>query len=195
MAVTTEIIKALRDKTGLSVMQCKKALEETDGDMEKALVVLRKQASVAAAKKADRTLGAGSIQAYIHAGGAVGALAELRSETDFVSQNPEFVALTRDIAMHVAASNPEYLKREDIPEAVIVQAREVFQKEAADKPDAVREKVVQGKLDAHFSQVVLLEQSFIKDGDRTIRDLIEAATQKFGEKIELTRFARFSVRS
>lgn len=192
--ISTETIKALRDKTGLSVMQCKKALEETGGDIEKALVVLRKQASQAAAKKADRTLGAGSIQAYIHAGGAVGSLAELRSETDFVSQNPEFVALTRDIAMHVAASSPEYLRREDIPESALAQAREVFEKEASDKPDAIRQKVVQGKLDAHFNQVVLLEQPFIKDGERTIRDLIESATQKFGEKIELTRFARFSVR-
>lgn len=192
--ISTETIKALRDRTSLSVMQCKRALEETGGDIEKALVVLRKQASAAALKKADRTLGAGSIQAYIHGGGTVGALIELRSETDFVSQNPDFVALTRDLAMHAAASNPEYIRREDIPEATIAQAREVFEKEAADKPEAIREKVVQGKLDAHFNQVVLLEQPFIKDSERTIRDLIESAIQKFGEKIELTRFARFSVR-
>ena len=189
-----EAIKELRDKTGISVMQCKRALEESGGDMEKALVVLRKAAGAQAAKKADRTLGAGAIQSYIHQGGAVGVLVELRSETDFVSGNPEFVALARDIAMHVAASSPQYLKRGDVPEAALVPAREVFEKEAEGKPAEGKEKIVAGKLDAYFNQIVLLEQPFIKDGDRTIQDLIEAATQKFGEKVELTRFVRFSVR-
>jgi len=189
-----DAIKELRDKTGISVMQCKKALEESGGDMEKALVVLRKAAGAAAAKKADRSLGAGAIQSYIHGNGAVGVLVELRSETDFVSGNPEFVALTRDIAMHVAASHPQYLKREDVPEEVLAPAREVFEKEAEGKPAEVKEKIVAGKLDSYFNQIVLLEQPFIKDPERTIKDLIEAATQKFGEKVELTRFVRFGVR-
>lgn len=189
-----DAIKELRDKTGISVMQCKKALEETGGDMEKALVVLRKAAGAAAAKKADRALGAGTIQSYIHGNGAVGVLVELRSETDFVSGNADFVALARDIAMHVAASAPQYLKREDVPEAVIAPARSVFEKEAAGKPADVMQKIVAGKMDSYFNQIVLLEQPFIKEPERTIKDLIETATQKFGEKVELTRFVRYATR-
>lgn len=194
MEITMDAIKELRDKTGISVMQCKRALEDAQGDGEKALVILRKQAGVVAAKKAGRTLAAGSVQSYIHGGGIVGALVELRSETDFVSSNTEFVALARAIAMHVAASSPQYLKREDIPEAALSSAREVFEKEAEGKPVEVKEKIVAGKLDSYWNQLVLLEQPFIKEPERTIRDLIEAATQKFGEKIELTRFARYSIR-
>ena len=189
-----DAIKELRDKTGISVMQCKRALEESGGDMEKALVILRKAAGAAAAKKADRALGAGAIQSYIHGNGAVGVLVELRSETDFVSGNADFMTLARDIAMHVAASSPQYLKREDVPEAALTSAREVFEKEAEGKPAEVKEKIVAGKMDSYWSQIVLLEQPFIKEPERTIKDLIEAATQKFGEKIELTRFTRFAMR-
>jgi len=189
-----DAIKELRDKTGISVMQCKRALEEAGGEMEKALVILRKAAGAAALKKADRQLGAGTIQSYIHSGGAVAALVELRSETDFVSNNAEFTALARDIAMHVTAANPQYLRREDVSEASLQAAREVFAKEAEGKPEAMRENIVAGKMDAYFNESVLLEQPFIKDGTRTIRDLIESATQKFGEKVEITRFVRFSIK-
>lgn len=193
--ISTEAVKALRDKTGISVMQCKKALEEVGGDMEKALVILRKHASAAAEKKSDRELGAGTVQAYIHNNNEVGSMVELSCETDFVAKNEEFVALARDIAMHIAAANPKALVREDMSEESYSAAQAVFEKEAADKPEDIREKVVAGKLDAYFKESVLLEQAFIKDPERTIKDLIQEATQKFGEKVEITRFTRFSIRS
>ena len=192
--VSTEAVKELRDKTGVSVMQCKKALEEVNGNMEQALVILRKHAAAAAAKKADRELGAGTVQAYIHSNNEIGTLVELSCETDFVSKNEAFVALAREIAMHSTATNPQAIKREDIAEESLKAARSVFEKEAADKPKEIREKIVSGKIDSYLKDIVLLEQAFIKDPDKSIKDLIEEATQKFGEKVEITRFARFSVR-
>ena len=191
--ITTEQIKTLRDGTGISVMQCKKALEEAKGDMEKALVILRKKGADIATKKSDRTLGAGVIKAYIHSNGAVGAMIELSCETDFVAKNEEFTALAYDIAMHVVASNPSYLRAADITESAKTKAREVFAKEIVGKPAALAEKIMEGKLQAYFGEATLLDQPFIKNPDLTIQGLIEAAIQKFGEKIEVTRFARFSV--
>mgnify|MGYP001201628273 CR=1 FL=1 len=193
MEITTEHIKELRDATGVSVMQCKKALEESGGDMEKAKIVLQKQSKVAASKKGDRDLGAGIVASYIHAGGTVGSLVELACETDFVSKNEEFQKLAYDIAMHVAASTPQYLKRDEVTDEDEKKAREVFAKDIEGKPADIQEKIMEGKLDAHFGEKVLLEQPFIKDGDKTIKDLIETAVQKFGERVELTRFARFSI--
>jgi elongation factor Ts len=193
MAITTDQVKELRDMTGISVMQCKKALEEAGGDKEKALVILRKKSGELSAKKADRTFGAGSIQAYIHANGTVGSMVELNSETDFVSGNDEFKALARDIAMHVAATNPKFLKKEDITEADMKAAKEVFMNEVKDKPAAMQEKILQGKLDTYFAEMVLLDQPFIKNPDVTIQGLVDAAMQKFGEKIAVGRFKRFKV--
>jgi elongation factor Ts len=193
MAITTDQVKELRDMTGISVMQCKKALEEAGGDKEKALVILRKKSGELSAKKADRTFGAGSIQAYIHANGTVGSMVELNSETDFVSGNDEFKALARDIAMHVAATNPKFLKKEDITEEDMKAAKEVFQNEVKDKPAAMQEKILQGKLDTYFAEMVLLDQPFIKNPDVTIQGLVDAAMQKFGEKIAVGRFKRFKV--
>lgn len=199
--ITTEQVKALREKTGVSVMQCKKALEETGGNEEKALLLLKKKGAETAAKKADRALGAGSIAAYIHAGNKVGAMVELAAETDFVSGNPEFKQLAYDIAMHVAASNPEYLKMENVPNEVKETAKEVFAKEMegllagnagkAGKPTALKDKILSGKLESYFAARVLLDQPFIKNPDTAIRGLIESAIQKFGEKIEIVRFVRF----
>lgn len=191
---TTEEIKALRDETGVSVMQCKKALEEAGGDIEKAKVILRKASAAIASKKSDRTLGAGVAAAYTHAGGAVVGAVVLACETDFVSKNEAFGKLAYDIAMHVAAMNPQFRTREDVKEADIAAARAVFEKEAANVPDKVREKAIQGKLDAYVSERVLLDQSFVKDPDITIRGLIDTYVQKFGEKIELVRFERLSVK-
>ena len=193
MEITTELIKELRDLTGVSVIQCKKALEEAGGDKEKALVILRKKSSDIAAKKSDRTLGAGIVQSYIHSTGNVGVLLELSCETDFVSKNPEFKALAYDIAMHIAAANPEFLKKEDITESAKKSAREVFAKEAEGKPAAMQEKIIEGKLAAYFNDRVLLEQNFIKNGEVTIGGLISLAIQKFGEKTEVKRFVRYSV--
>ncbi len=191
--ITTEQIKELRDQTGVSVMQCKKALEEAGGDIQKALVILRKKGGEAAGKKADRTLGAGRIQAYIHGAGAVGALVELSCETDFVSNNEEFKTLAYEIAMHVAASNPEFLKKDEITADARRVATEVFEKEVAGKPENVKAKILEGKLDAYFKERVLLEQNFIKNPEITVANHIESAIQKFGEKIEVSRFVRYSV--
>lgn len=191
--VTTEQVKKLRDQTGISVMQCKKALEEAGGDMEKALVILRKKSGELAAKKGDRTFAAGTVQAYVHATGTVASMVELNCETDFVSNNDEFKALARDIAMHVAATNPKFLKKEDITEAAISVARSVFEAEVKDKPAAMQEKILAGKLDTYFAEMVLLNQAFVKNPEVTIQGLLDAAVQKFGEKVAIARFARFKV--
>ena len=191
---TTEEIKALRDMTGVSVMQCKKALEEAGGDIEKAKVILRKQSSIAAGKKSDRTLGAGVAAAYVHAGGSVVGVVVLGSETDFVSKNEEFGKLAYDIAMHVAAMNPQFTTREDVKEEDLKAAREVFANEAAKVPEASRAKAIEGKVDSYLKERVLLDQPFVKDSTVTIRQLIDSAVQKFGEKVEIVKFARLSVK-
>lgn len=193
MEITTEIVKALRDRTGVSVMQCKKALEEAGGDIDKAEVILRKRSSNAAEKKADRELGAGTVASYIHEG-VIGSLVLVSCETDFVGRNPEFVAIARDIAMQVAANDPKYLSMEDVPEATMEAAKAVFLPEVAGKPADMQEKIMAGKIASYFSEQVLLEQPFIKDDSKTIRDLINEGTQKFGERMEVTKFVRFSAR-
>ncbi|MEN9614569.1 MAG: hypothetical protein RLZZ347_876 [Candidatus Parcubacteria bacterium] len=193
MEISTDQIKALREQTGVSVMQCRKALEEANGDMEKAVVILRKKSSDIAAKKSDRTLAAGTIASYLHGAGTVGVLVELSCETDFVSGNPEFKALAYDIAMHIAASKPEFVRVEEITEDMKAKAREVFTEEAKSKPEKIRAQIVDGKLAAYFNEKVLLEQPFIKNPDVTVGGLILAAVQKFGEKIEVARFVRYSV--
>jgi elongation factor Ts len=190
--ITTDLIKQLREETGVSIMQCKKALEEAGGDLEKACVILRKQSGSAAARKAGRTLGAGSVQAYIHAGGTVGAMVVLSSETDFVAKNEEFRSLAYAIAMQVAATNPEYLHREDVPAEAEATARSVFVEEVVGKPDDLKEKIIVGKLDAYFQDKILLSQPYIKDPERTVGTLVEEAIQKFGERIEISQFVRFA---
>ncbi len=191
--ISMDQIKALRDKTGISVMQCKKALEEAQGDEEKALILLRKKGAEIAAKKADREFGAGVIQAYIHSNGMIGAMVELVSETDFVSNNAEFKTLAYDIAMHISASNPEYVKKEEINEDARKKATEVFAAEVEGKPENLKAQILEGKLDAYFKDKVLLEQPFIKNPDLTIEQLISNATQKFGERIEVSRFVRMNI--
>lgn len=175
-------------------MQCKKALEEAGGDIEKAKVILRKASAAIASKKADRELGAGVAAAYTHAGGAVVGAVVLACETDFVSKNEAFAKLAYDIAMHVAAMNPKFKTRDDVKDEDVKAAREVFMQEAANVPEANREKAVQGKLDSYLAERVLLDQPFVKDGSIKIRELIDGAVQKFGEKVEIVRFERLSVR-
>lgn len=191
--VTTDDIKALRDQTGVSVMQCKKALEEAGGDAAKALIILRKRSADVAAKKSDRSLGAGVVASYIHNTGTVGAMVLLSSETDFVSKNEDFKKLAYDIAMQVAAANPEYVSREDVSKAELEKAREVFLPEVAGKPENLKDQILQGKLDAYFKDKILLEQPFIKNSDVTIGTLISEAVQKFGERVAISEFSRFSV--
>jgi elongation factor Ts len=193
ITITTEQVKNLRDQTGISVMQCRKALEEAGGDSEKALVILRKKSGDIAAKKGDRTFGAGAIQAYVHATGRVGAIVELVCETDFVSGNEEFKTLARDIAMHITASNPKFLKKDDIDAKSRETATSVFAEEVKGKPADMQAKILEGKLNTYFADMVLLNQPFIKNPELTIEGLIAAAVQKFGEKIEVARFDRFAV--
>lgn len=188
-----EQIKALRDKTGISVMQCKKALEEAGGDEEKALVLLRKKGAEIAAKKSDREFGAGAVAAYIHSNGMVGAMIELVSETDFVSNNAEFKTLAYDIAMHISATNPEFTRKDEIKEEDKAKAIEVFQAEVEGKPENLKEQILAGKLDAYFKERILLEQPFIKNPDLTIQQLLDNAIQKFGERIEVARFTRMKI--
>ena len=193
MNITSEQIKALREKTGISVMQCKKALEEAEGDEAKAMIILKKKGAEQAAKKADRDFGAGIVEAYIHSNGLVGSIIELASETDFVSNNAEFKTLAKDIAMQVTATAPDFLKSSDIDEAAAAKAKELFTAEAADKPADLQEKIVQGKMDSYFKDQVLLNQDFIKNPEMTIQMMLDNAMQKFGERIEIVRFKRFEI--
>lgn len=191
--VTTDQIKELREMTGVSVMQCKKALEEAEGDMEKAKVLLRKKSGDIAAKKSGRELGSGVVESYIHNTKQVGALVMLSCETDFVAKNDEFSALAREIAMQVAATNPQFIRRDEVTPEATKAAEEVFRKEVLDKPVEMQEKILAGKIDSFLKEKILLEQDFIKDPSTTVKGLIESATQKFGERVEVSQIARYSI--
>ena len=194
MEITSAHIKELRDKTGISVMQCKKALEEGDGDMDKALIILKKKRSEAADKKSDRELAAGAIGSYMHNTNEVAAMVVLSCETDFVSKNEEFVALAKDIAMHVAALNPKFISRSEVDEVALQKATEVFQAEVADKPADMQAKILEGKLSSYFKEQILLEQPFIKNPDVTIGEMVNGAVQKFGENVAIVKISRVSVK-
>jgi elongation factor Ts len=191
---STEDVKKLRDMTGVSIMQCKSALEEAGDDFDKALLILKKKGSSITAKKADRELSAGVVAAYVHSNKEVGALVTLMSETDFVAKNEEFSKLAYDIAMHVAAAGPEYKTREEIPAEKLEEMKGLFVKDVEGKPENLREQILNGKMDAYLKGLVLLEQPFIKDQDQTIQGLIDTATQKFGERIEVASFTRLGTR-
>ena len=193
MELTTDVIKQLRELTGVSVMQCKKALEEAGGDLKKAEVILKKHSAASAEKKADRSLAAGAIGSYTH-DGTIGAMVILSCETDFVAKNPEFISLARELAMQVAATGPAYGTVAEIPEEARGAATAVFEKEIADKPKEMQSKILEGKLASYFRDQVLLEQPFIKDESKTVRNLLNEAAQKFGERVEISRFERLSVR-
>lgn len=192
--ITTEQIKELRDLTGVSIMQCKKALEESGGDKEKALFALRKKSKEIAEKKDERTLGASVVDAYIHSNKKVGALIELSCETDFVARNEEFLGLAREIAMHITAMSPEFIDESQITDEARAKITELFKKEVEEtgKPADIKEKMMEGKLATYFSEKTLLLQPFVKNPDMTIKDLINGYVQKFGEKIAVARFVRFS---
>lgn len=194
MEITSAQLKELRDLTGISVMQCKKALEEAGGDMDKAKILLQKKGGEIAAKKSDRELGAGTIGSYVHSTGEVAALVHLSCETDFVSKNPDFVTLAKDIAMHVAAQNPPYINRNEVDAVAMEKAKEVFAAEVQGKPAEMQEKILAGKLDAYFKDRILLEQPFIKNPEVTIGTLISNGIQKFGENIVISKVVRLSVK-
>jgi elongation factor Ts len=194
MEITSAQIKSLRDQTGISVMQCKKALEEAGGDMDKAIIILKKKRSEAAEKKSDRELGAGAVGVYAHNTNEVASMVLLACETDFVAKNEEFIALAKEIAMQVAATSPQYIAKEEIDEVALTKAREVFAGEIADKPADMQEKILKGKMDAYFRDMILLEQPFIKNPDTTIGEMVTGAVQKFGENITVVKIARLSVK-
>ncbi|MEY3783743.1 MAG: hypothetical protein RLZZ230_65 [Candidatus Parcubacteria bacterium] len=194
MEITSIQIKELRDKTGISVMQCKRALEEAGGDMDKAVIILKKKRSEAAEKKSDRELGAGSIGAYMHNTNEVAALVFLACETDFVSKNAEFTTLAKDIAMHVAATDPKYINKEEVPAEVLKKAEEVFATEIGDKTPEMKEKIMAGKISAYFKDQILMEQDFIRNPEVTIGEMVTGAIQKFGENVSIQKISRLSVK-
>lgn len=193
MTTSVDSIKELRDQTGISIMQCKKALEEAGGDQAKALVILRNKSGELAAKKSDRIFHSGTVQSYIHSNGTVGTIVEFLCESDFVSNTDEFKNLARDIAMHITATNPRFLSQADITDADKKTASEVFAKEVEGKPEVMKSKILEGKMNAYFGEMVLLDQPFIKNPEMTIQALINSAIQKFGEKMAIGRFKRFKV--
>ncbi len=193
--VTAEMVKELRERTGAGMMDCKKALVATDGDIEKAIDELRTKGLASAAKKASRVASEGVVTSYIHAGGRIGVLVEVNCETDFVGKTAEFKQLAYDIAMQIAASNPDYVSREDIPEQVITHEREVLKAQALEegKPEKVIDKMVEGRLDKFYKERCLLEQQFIKDPDKTVQQLIHEHVAKIGENINVRRFVRYEL--
>jgi elongation factor Ts len=191
--VNANIVKELREKTGAGVMDCKKALGEAKGDLEKAIVWLRGKGIAQAAKRAGRVASEGSIGAYIHAGGKLGVLVEVNCESDFVAKTPEFQTLVKEIAMQIAAANPRWVRREELSPEIIEQERQIYASQAAGKPEPVINKIVEGKLEKFYRDVCLIEQGYVRDPARTVGDLIGEYVAKLGEKIELRRFARFQL--
>lgn len=192
MAITAEQVKELREITGAGIMDCKKMLVETDGDIQKAVELLKKKGIAKAEKKADRVAAEGIVEAYIH-GGKYGALVEVNSETDFVSNNEDFKAFVKDVAMHIVASNPKYVKREEVPAELVEKEKEVLKAQAMEegKPEAIAEKIVEGRLNKFFEEICLLDQPFVKDPDKTVGELLIDLIAKIGENIVIRRFVRF----
>ena len=195
MEVSSSMVKDLREKTGAGMMDCKKALSETGGNFEKAVDYLRQKGLATAAKRAGRIASEGRVGSYIHAGGKIGVMVEVNCETDFVAKTDDFQSFAKDVAMHIAASSPLYIQREDVPPEVLEREREIYRAQAreAGKPEKIMEKIVEGKLEKFYSEVCLLEQPFIKDPDLTVQDLLNGLIGKLGEKVEIRRFSRFQV--
>jgi elongation factor Ts len=195
MEVNATTVKELREKTGAGVMDCKKALAECSGNLEKAVDYLRQKGLAAAAKKMSRVAAEGLVGAYIHAGGKIGVMVELDCETDFVARTPEFQALLKDIAMQVAAASPRYIRREDVPAEEVERERGIYRSQVLEqgKPEKIVDKIVEGKLDRFYSEICLVEQSFIKDPDKKVGDLLQDAVSRMGENIQVRRFMRYQV--
>ncbi len=193
MQVTAQMVKELRERTGAGMMDCKTALTETKGEMEKAVDLLRKKGLAAAAKKAGRVAAEGAVASYIHAGGKIGVLVEVNSETDFVAKTEEFQQLVRDIAMHIAAAEPRFVRREEVTEDILERERAIYREQAAasGKPANVVEKIVTGKMEKFYSETCLLEQPFVKNPDQTVGQLVTEAVARIGENIQVRRFTRY----
>jgi elongation factor Ts len=193
MAITADLVKKLRDATGAGMMECKAALQEANGDLEAATTLLRKRGLAAATKKAGRSTSEGLIGHYIHMGGKIGVLVEVNCESDFVARTDKFQELTKEIAMHIAAANPTYVRREDVPADVVAREKEIYREQVKDKPAQVVDKIVEGKLNSYYQQFCLLEQASVRDPGVTIQQLIQDAIRLLGENITLTRFTRMKV--
>lgn len=195
MQITSQMVKELRDKTNAGMMDCKKALTETGGDLEKAVDLLRQKGLAVAQKRAGRATSEGVIQTYIHAGGKLGVMVEVGCETDFVAKTDSFIEFARDVAMHVAATNPVAISREQVPAEIADRERAIFKNQAIDsgKPEQIAEKMVVGKMDKFYAESCLLEQKFVKNPDLTIQDLLNELIAKLGENISIKQFARFQV--
>lgn len=193
MKITAQMVKELRERTGAPMMDCKLALVEADGDLDKAIDVLRKKGLSAAAKKAGRLTGDGLVSSYIHAGGKIGVLVEVNCETDFVARTDEFQSLVKDIAMHIAASEPRFLAREEVTPDILEHEREIYRQQALEsgKPEEVVDRIVTGKMEKFYSEAVLLEQPFVKDTEKSVKDLVAEVVGKLGENIVIRRFSRF----
>jgi len=195
MEITAALVKQLRDATGAGMMECKAALTEAKGNLEDATTILRKRGLAQATKKAGRSTNEGMIGHYIHMGGKIGVLVEVNCESDFVARTDDFQNLTREIAMHIAAASPQYVRREDVPADILDRERSVYraQMEGQNKPAAVIDKIVEGKLNSFYEQVCLMDQPSIRDPKMTIGQIVQAAIAKMGENIAIPRFARFKV--
>jgi elongation factor Ts len=193
MEISAKQVKDLREKTGAGMMDCKNALTEAKGDMEQAIVILRKKGLASAQKKAARIATEGMIGHYIHQGGKLGVLVEVNCETDFAARSEDFQSLVKDIAMHIAAQNPQYIRREDVPAAELEKEKEIYRDQArgAGKPAQIVDKIAEGKLESYYQMVCLYDQSFVKDPSQTVGQLITTLVGKIGENVQVRRFARF----
>jgi elongation factor Ts len=194
MTITPQMVKELREKTGVGMMECKSALQEANGDIDAAVTVLRKRGLASAAKKSGRETKDGLIGSYIH-NGKIGVMVEVNCESDFVARNPDFQTLVHDIAMHIAASDPRFIRKEDVTEEVLASEREIYKEQAraTGKPENVLDKIVEGRMSKYYTEACLLEQPFVKDASTTVGDLVAAHVQKIGENIQIRRFVRYKL--
>lgn len=195
MEISIDLVKNLRQRTGAGVIDCKTALQEAKGDLEAAIDYLRRKGLAAAARRAGRIATDGLVSSYIHAGGKMGVLVEINCETDFVAKTEDFQTFVKNIAMHIAAANPQYIRREEVPPEVMEREKGIYRTQALDsgKPEKVIDKIVVGKMERFYSEVCLLEQTYIKDSDLTVKELLDAMIAKVGENITIRRFARFQL--
>jgi len=195
MEISIELVRDLRQRTGAGVIDCKAALQEVKGDVDAAIEYLRRKGLATAAKKAGRIATDGMVSSYIHAGGKMGVLVEINCETDFVAKTEDFQSFVKNIAMHIAATNPQYIRREEIPTEVLESEKRIYRSQAVDsgKPEKVIDKIVQGKIERFYSEVCLLEQTYFKDSDLTVKEVLDGMIAKVGENINIRRFARFQL--
>jgi elongation factor Ts len=195
MEISLELVKDLRQRTGAGIVDCKTALQENQGNMDGAIDYLRRKGLATAAKKAGRIAADGLVSSYIHAGGKMGVLVEINCETDFVAKTEDFQAFVKNIAMHIAAANPQWIRREEVPADALEREKAIYRTQALEsgKPEKVLDKIVEGKCERFFSEVCLLEQTYVKDSDLTIKEVLDAMVAKVGENISIRRFARFQL--